>query len=208
MALVTGPLMSMDASGTIGETLTFGKWKGRNYVRQRVIPANPKSASQLGVRSMMSFLAKQWTELTAGEQASYAEMAEAKSISAFNQFVSVNLTRWQNFDGPTKEYPAAEASTPLTVSDMTLTGGVGEITVQLTPSGSGNIWGFVLCRDPAEITAPAWSNCIAVIEADAGNQVTHVDSPLDAGTYHYRAAVINDDGVMGSFIADDSEAAT
>jgi hypothetical protein len=208
MAKVTGPLMSMDASGTVGKTLTFGKWKGRNYVRQRVIPSNPKSASQLGVRSMMSFLAKQWTELTSGEKASYAEMAEAKSISAFNQFVSVNLARWQNFDGPTKEYPAAEASTPLTVTDMTLTGGVGEITVQLTPSGGTDIWGFILCRDTAEITAPAWSNTVAVIEANGANQVTYTDSPLDAGTYHYRAAVINDDGVKGSFIADDDEAAT
>lgn len=51
MAKVTGPLMSMDASGGFGGTLVFGKWKGRPTVRQLVIPANPKSANQTIARN-------------------------------------------------------------------------------------------------------------------------------------------------------------
>jgi hypothetical protein len=47
MAKVTGPLMSMSASGTVGDTITFDK---RNFVRQRVIPANPQTAPQGNVR--------------------------------------------------------------------------------------------------------------------------------------------------------------
>jgi hypothetical protein len=208
MAKLTGPLLSLDASGTVAGTLTFAKWKGRNYARQRVIPANPKSASQLGVRSMMSFLAKQWTNLTSGEKASYATAAAAKAISPFNQFVSENLLRWQTFNTPSKESPAAEASTPLTVTTQTLTGGVGQITLALTPSGATDIWGFLIFRDTAEITTPSWANVVAVIEADGANAVTHVDSPLEAGTYHYRTAVFNEDGIKGTVHADDSEAAT
>jgi len=46
MAKVTGPLMSMDASGAFGGALVFGKWKGRNTVHQLVTPANPNSAGQ------------------------------------------------------------------------------------------------------------------------------------------------------------------
>lgn len=46
MAKVTGPLMSMDASGKFGGALVFGKWKGRPTVRQLVTPANPNSAGQ------------------------------------------------------------------------------------------------------------------------------------------------------------------
>jgi len=41
---VTGPLYSQDASGTIGKAIVFSKWKGRNYVRKHVKPANPQSA--------------------------------------------------------------------------------------------------------------------------------------------------------------------
>jgi|SRR6185295_3499450 len=46
MAKVTGPLMSLDASGTVGKTATFSKWNGRNYVRLRVIPMNPQTDAQ------------------------------------------------------------------------------------------------------------------------------------------------------------------
>lgn len=51
MAKVSGPLMSMDASGGFGGTLVFGKWKGRPTVRQLVIPANPQSAGQTVARN-------------------------------------------------------------------------------------------------------------------------------------------------------------
>ncbi|CAK0782151.1 conserved hypothetical protein [Gammaproteobacteria bacterium] len=53
MAKVKGPLMSMEASGTYGGTLTFGKWKGRAYVRQHVTPRNPNSAGQALGRNRM-----------------------------------------------------------------------------------------------------------------------------------------------------------
>jgi len=46
MAKVTGPLMSMDASGKLGDAIVFSKWKGINYVRQYVIPANPEDPDQ------------------------------------------------------------------------------------------------------------------------------------------------------------------
>lgn len=202
MAKVTGPLMSIDASGTYAKTLVFSKWKGRNYVRERVIPLNPKSALQLGVRSMMSFLSQAWTGLAAGEKDDYDAGALSKSISAFNEFLSQNLSAWQQFITPSKNWPAESASTGLTVTTQTLTGGAGLCTIEITPSGSTAIWGLLIFRSLAEITAPSWANCIAAIAADGANAVTYVDTPLDAATYHYRTAVFNDDGVLGTVKAD------
>jgi len=46
MAKVTGPLMSMTASGKIGDAIVFGMLKGQAVVRSFVIPANPMSADQ------------------------------------------------------------------------------------------------------------------------------------------------------------------
>lgn len=46
MARVTGPLMSVDASGKVADSIVFSKWKGINYVRQWLKPANPQSADQ------------------------------------------------------------------------------------------------------------------------------------------------------------------
>ena len=202
MARVTGPLMSVDASGTYAGTLTFSKWKGRNYVRQRVVPLNPKTAKQTGTRAMMSFISQIWYGLTTGNKATWQDLADTKIISTFNAFVSECLTRWQNVKTPTKEFPAAEASAGLTVTTQTLTGGIGCATITITPSGATSIWGLLIFRATAEITVPSWINCIAAIPANGTNPVAHVDSPLVAGTYHYRTAVFNVDGVLGTVKAD------
>lgn len=46
MAKVTGPLMSLEASGTIGNALTFSRWVGRPYVRRYTVPGNPQTLIQ------------------------------------------------------------------------------------------------------------------------------------------------------------------
>jgi hypothetical protein len=194
--------MSIDASGTYAKTLVFSKWKGRNYVRERVIPDNPRSAKQLGVRAMMSFLSQAWVNLIAGEKDDYAVGALAKSISAFNEFLSQNLAAWQNFVTPSKNWPAEMASTALTMTSMALTGGVGMVSIVLTPSGATAIWGLLIFRNTSAITVPSWANCIAAINANGASPVTYIDTPLEPATYHYRSAVFNDDGKMGTVIAD------
>jgi len=46
MAKVTGPLMSMSASGKIADSIVFAMRKGQAVVRQFIIPANPQTSSQ------------------------------------------------------------------------------------------------------------------------------------------------------------------
>jgi hypothetical protein len=208
MALVTGPFMSLDASGTLAGTLTASHWKGRNYMRQRVIPLNPKSAKQLGVRAMLKFLGAHWAAMADGDKDDYDADAEAKSISPFNQYCSANLLRWQQNKAPTEAWPAPEAATPLTVTTQTLTGHEGYATVEITPSGATAIGGMMIFRDLAEITDPNWANCVAVIEADGANKVTYTDSPLEPETYHYRTAVFCDDGILGTVHADGTAVVT
>jgi len=58
MAKVSAPFLSLDASGTVASTLTASKWKGRNYMRLRIIPANPQTSAQQVVRSVLGTLAK------------------------------------------------------------------------------------------------------------------------------------------------------
>ncbi len=208
MAKVTGPLMSISASGTFGGTLVFAEWNGRAYVREHVIPSNPKTAMQTGIRSLWKFLSKYWTNIAALTKATWASIADPQQISNFNAYMQYNMDRWQNFFAPTQANPAAEASTPLTVTTQTLTGHEGYASIAITPSGSTNIWGLAIFRDDAEITVPSWTNCIAVVDADGANAVTYIDSPLAAGTYHYRTAVINNDGIIGTVKADGTAVVT
>jgi hypothetical protein len=50
MAKVNGPLMSMEASGTVGNTITFDR---RGFVRTRVIPTNPQTDTQGNARQKL-----------------------------------------------------------------------------------------------------------------------------------------------------------
>ena len=54
MARVTGPLMSMEASGTVGKSLTFANWVGRPYVRRWTRPSNPQTVDQMDQRNAFS----------------------------------------------------------------------------------------------------------------------------------------------------------
>src|SRR3972149_2553174 len=53
MAKVTGPLMSMSASGKFAGSLVFADRLGTNVVRELVTPANPKSADQATARNIV-----------------------------------------------------------------------------------------------------------------------------------------------------------
>jgi len=204
MARVTGPLFSLDASGQVGKSVVFSKWKGRNYTRKLVIPKNPKSAKQIGVRSMMAFLAQAWAALGAGVKDDYDALAETKQISPFNAYVGENLARWQVGGTPAQAYPPVEASTPAAITSAPLTGHDGYATAVITPATNADIWGVNVYRDTAEITAPSWANCVATIFRDGVTAFTFTDSPLADGTYHYRFSQFNVDGIEGTVLADDS----
>ncbi len=50
--------MSLDASGTIGKTVTFSKWKGNNYTRLRVTPVNRQTDDQAKTRTILGVIGK------------------------------------------------------------------------------------------------------------------------------------------------------
>jgi len=53
MAKVIGPLHSDGASGKFADAMVFFRWKGRNVVRQYIIPENPQSDDQAEFRTIV-----------------------------------------------------------------------------------------------------------------------------------------------------------
>ena len=92
MAKLTGPLMSLGASGTIAKTITFGKWKGINTARQRVVPSNPNSAAQQAQRALMATVVAFWRGFLVGVDGKAAWNRDAtssgKAQSGFNAYTS------------------------------------------------------------------------------------------------------------------------
>lgn len=91
MAKPTGPLLSLGASGQIGKTLVFGKWRGRPYVRQHVIPGNPQTAEQSLTRDTFSWLQSVYKVAPALFTAPWAAYAEGKAMTERNAFTKFNL---------------------------------------------------------------------------------------------------------------------
>lgn len=95
MAKVTGPLLSLDASGSIASTMVFSRWKGINYVRQRVIPTYTNTALQITVRALMSDASIAWKSgatvgavtLNPAYKLAYATAASGLALSGFNLFM-------------------------------------------------------------------------------------------------------------------------
>lgn len=88
MARVTGPFLSIDASGTAYDVLTASIWKGRNYMRGFFRPTNPKTADQRVAREEMAAAVAAWQALYSGTKDAWNEAARDvyPPISGFNYF--------------------------------------------------------------------------------------------------------------------------
>src|SRR5882724_4362480 len=154
MARVTGPLMSLGASGSIASTLTYSHWKGRPYTRQLVTPSNPRSAGQYYTRAMMSFLAQAWSYISSPDKASWDTLAKQGNFSAFNAYVKFDMGRWTQLSAPAQQYPPDASSTPDVLGTTTGTGGVRQLTLSQQIVTKNDGWGFAVAIDPANGATP------------------------------------------------------
>lgn len=95
MAKVKGPLFSLSAAGQLAKTLVYGDWKGIDWVRQYVIPANPKTADQQEQRGFFTAAILAWhvDGYTAEDVEAWNLYALASKLvlSGFNMFVKLKV---------------------------------------------------------------------------------------------------------------------
>jgi len=198
MVKLNGPCFSIDASGSIADTITYSKWKGRNYARQRVIPANPKSALQVSVRSMMRFLSQAWENVGSTPQGSWEDRAAATNISPFNAYIQQNLQRWREFQPPAQTDPAPETGTDPVATLDSAVGGPSYIDLTMTITTLNDVWGVILFRSTSGSFSTSRSNAIYVLPVTGTGTLVHTDSNLAAGTYYYNARFFTEEGVLGA----------
>jgi hypothetical protein len=189
--------MSMDASGTVAGTVTFAKWKGRNYVRQTVTPANPRSAAQTAVRATFAALVALWKADTANLTAAFDGLAKAKNISAFNAFVGFNQQQASkgffiaNNPAPTG---AAPASAP-TGANVVVSGKYA--VIDWTEPATADVWALAVYRKLGSAPTGIQNELVGVV-MDAAT--SYQDGPLIAGNYFYALASISDEGGRGAIV--------
>ncbi|MBA7610687.1 hypothetical protein ES703_17899 [subsurface metagenome] len=78
-------------SGQAGKAGVFAKWKGRQYRRKYVIPANPKTTMQQTIRGYFTNAVAAWHTYHSIQRLVYSYLATGLVMSGFNLLVS----RWQ-----------------------------------------------------------------------------------------------------------------
>jgi len=207
MVKVSGPMMSMAASGTLADTITFASWKGRPYVRERVIPSNPKSGAQTGRRAMFRFLTKNWTDVTGADITSWQSLADQIVASPFNAYLRQNMQDWHNFLAPMQGQDGTRVGTP---SDNALTAAAWEenrIKLSISGAALGDNWGIAIFAATATMSgSPTVSACI-LCQPDT-TIAAHEEywTPPEVTTWYFDTITFSDDGAKAAVGGEQSAA--
>lgn len=129
MAKVTGPLLSFSARGSIGKAIVASNWKGVKYMRQHVIPANPRTTAQQAVRRTFALLREMFKLAPAIVREPWDAHAQGRPLTGMNKYVGEN-TRVLNGEADMALFigsPGAKGGLPPDSMALSIAGGAGEI---------------------------------------------------------------------------------
>lgn len=200
MVRVKAPLFSLDASGSVGKSIVFGSWKGRNYVRRHAIPANPRSGLQVGIRAVFAWIARNYASLSAADKSDWTDLALADNITPLDAQVrdAIDLARrnlgWR--ENTTDAHPAAiDAPTGGTATAQPKTLVVTWVDpVANTPDSCWAIYASLTTGFTPDI-----SNLVGVVEQGI---FTFTHANLTTGdNWHYRIRGLSKSGFLGTLCA-------
>jgi hypothetical protein len=205
MAKLGGPLMSMSASGTVGNIITFATWKGRPYVRTRVIPANPKTAAQLGVRAMMTFLSQTWAGLSDANKATWDLAADARKVSPFNAFVAANQGFWRDNLPPGKIQTLLRTTLAALIGSTSAAAQGRYMAIDITNGVAAGQWGNIIYVSPTTGFTPNWNTAQKVAPLASGATGSFLLGPMASGDYYLRYKSFSIDGLFnGAYVDEDT----
>jgi|DewCreStandDraft_1066081.scaffolds.fasta_scaffold22301_2 hypothetical protein len=130
------------SSGSYREQ-TYSRNRFGQYVRNRAIPVQPKTPSQLNQRARFSASASAWRTLTDAQRAGWLSLGgqmtrtdalgQVYTLNAFAAFCSVNNNRRDAGDATVNDAPALVTPETLTSATVTLTGAAFSIAYTPTP---------------------------------------------------------------------------
>lgn len=186
MAKVTGPLLSLAASGTVADTTTFGKWKGIPYVRQKVNPSNPNTSGQQSTRNTFKAAGESWRLTPAAFSAPWDAFAKGRPLTARNAYMGAftRLLRGKADLADWQVSPGARSGPALQSQSAAGATGSGEIDVTYTTPSIPTGWTldkvvhvYAADHDPAI----AWDVEVG-LDDDAAASGSHTITGLSAGT--------------------------
>lgn len=125
MAVVTGPLHSSEARGSVG-SLQYNSWRGRATVRTRSGPAiaDQYTENRIALRGMAAVATLEWQAMSDTERAQWNEYARShidsdwtgsgKRLTGYNWFIRINVRRQLIGVGTDRAVPTETVTVVLT----------------------------------------------------------------------------------------------
>jgi len=200
MALTKAPLFGLDASGSLGGSIVFSKWKGRTYVRRLSIPHNPKSGLQVGMRAGMKFITQDYKNLSATITGHWKTIADKTSVTPMNSQVSYGQKNIRLGKGLIQDPTAVAGTTPNVPATGSATALPKSLSLVWThPASNPGNYTTMIWRSTTTGFTPSTATLVAIVSQAT---LAYVDRALITGTpYYYRIAETNTDGTIGAMIA-------
>ncbi len=186
MVKLTGPAISAQAAGKLGQAITLVTSKRGTYMKKLTAPRQPRSGGQVSTRSLIKFLSKQWATTTPADRDSWRALATETNIAPYHAYLAYNATRFRNFLMPTIEFPPSTAPYPPVMEFPHAFDGVASIRFRAKIDRGPDNWGYLLCRSQTSGFTPGWHNVIAIFPRVPGAFTYYLDTPLTPGYYYYR----------------------
>lgn len=172
MAKVKSPLFGMSASGQLGKTIVFFPWKGLNCVRTHVVPSNPNTTAQQGVR----------TKMTNAVAAYHAAGLTTVDVAGWRRFAGISATPMTYFNRYVKSHIDAINNAETWVSfntDLTTSTVAGQIDFDVEADAGKSLsvrWG----------TSPSYMPNSNALSEDAGNYTYSATSQTEGARMYYQ----------------------
>lgn len=187
MVRLTGQLLSLAASGSLGKIITYSNWKGRAYAKKYSVPTDNQQTGHLGMRAVMSFVSQEWQGLPTIDRDTWNSTAVDRQISEFDAFVSLNLLRAVETDAPTKANPPTPATFTPSAFGQTVTPEDQFVDVAFGFVPAPEEWSMTIFRNDISGFTPSLENMVHQVTGAVAPTITHIrDVPPTRGTWYYR----------------------
>lgn len=187
MVKLRGPGMSVHASGTLADVLTFGNLRGKPTLRKKPTPAQPRTGLQVSSRAMMQFLAQNWSGLTTPQQATWLDLADNTDVAPYHAFIAHNMQRWARQALPSKAYPAAEAGDYATGIALNGDPGVRHFALDARLLvDAKDTWTGLMFHDTADFPTFTVDKLVHVFKLEDLDRHYWTHQPLAAGMHYYK----------------------
>lgn len=162
MALLTGPLMSLQARGKFGDTIIYSGSKGRSYAKPYKQPTVRRYPTQRAVRAITKYLMQAWKDGTYLDKVAYEIMGKVSNFSGINAFQKFNFSRIFQGQGPVLSFPPSDGVCSAFHDYSIITGISGAITgsIGLNHSVVEEVLAGICISTTLELPLPSTLACL------------------------------------------------